>query len=343
MSAVIVFGVVAVASYVFVYGLRRWAVQRAILDIPNQRSSHTIPTPRGGGAAISTLVIAVGILLVLLGQTQSLSHALIYLGGAAVIAILGFRDDLHPLSSKMRFGIQGLVALVTIVGIGYFDRVNVPLLGDISFGILGALLTLVWIVGLTNAYNFMDGSDGLAGGIALCAGLAWAWLTRFDPFASTIALAIAAASLGFLGHNWSPAKIFMGDVGSTFLGYSFAVLPLLVKDHMPQASVVGVLLLWVFVFDTGFTMIRRWRRHENLLTAHRSHLYQRLIISGRSHRFIAILYTALTILGAICAFLMIQSDSPLNILLLITLLVIAFGVWLLVRVQENGAKVANAK
>ena len=115
---------------------------------------------------------------------------------------------------------QGIVAAISILGLGYFKVVTIPMLGELQLGVIGIVITFLWIIGLTNAYNFMDGIDGMAGGVALSAGIGWMWLASNmnNSFAFWVALAITASSLGFLGHNWSPAKIFMGDVGSTFLG-----------------------------------------------------------------------------------------------------------------------------
>src|SRR4051812_34421459 len=114
-SGLFVFISVVLASYLLVYGLRQWAIRKNILDIPNQRSSHSTPIPRGGGFAISILVIVIGILAILFGQVQSISSALVYLGCAATIAVLGFVDDLYKLPAKVRFGIQGAVAIITTI------------------------------------------------------------------------------------------------------------------------------------------------------------------------------------------------------------------------------------
>ena len=178
------------------------------------------------------------------------------------------------------------------------------------------MITWLWIVGLTNAYNFMDGSDGMAGSQAVIAGLGWAclgWLADF-PLLADLSLLLAVGSLGFLPHNWPPARIFMGDVGSAFLGYSFAVLPLLgLRAGGPLASlspILGLLLrLAVCLRHRVLTFLRRLRRGENVLAAHRSHLYQRLIIAGYSHRFVLLLYSGLAIIGAGAAIFWLRHPS----------------------------------
>jgi UDP-N-acetylmuramyl pentapeptide phosphotransferase/UDP-N-acetylglucosamine-1-phosphate transferase len=178
------------------------------------------------------------------------------------------------------------------------------LFGELQLGVFGILITFLWIMGLTNAYNFMDGIDGIAGGVAFAGGLGWMMLATqaHIPFAYWIALAIAASSLGFLGHNWSPAKIFMGDVASTFLGYTFAVLPLLSATKGGDALMLGTLLMWTFIMDAGVTFIRRAFKREKLLSAHRTHLYQRLVISGYSHPKVSLLYISLTLLAGALAY-----------------------------------------
>lgn len=301
MTRLIVFLILAVLSYFLVYLIRRYAEQRQILDHPNERSSHVTPTPRGGGLAIVLLVIGTGIWAI---NQAELSHALVYLACGLVIAWLGWRDDLHSLSARVRFAVQGLVAAVSIYGLGYFKAVTIPLFGELQLGVVGVIITFLWIVGLTNAYNFMDGIDGIAGGVALAAALGWMMLAAnmHNDFVFWIALAIAASSLGFLGHNWSPAKIFMGDVASTFLGYTFAVLPLLSATRGGDALMLGTLLMWTFIMDAGVTFIQRLLRGEKLLYGHRSHVYQRLVIGGYKHSTVSLLYIFLTLLAGILSY-----------------------------------------
>lgn len=234
----------------------------------------------------------------------SLNHALVYIICGLVIAWLGWRDDVSSLSMRVRFAVQGLVAVVLIYELGYFKAVTIPLFGELQLGVVGVVITFLWIIGLTNAYNFMDGIDGIAGGVAFAGGLGWMLLATnvHSSFAFWIALAIAASSLGFLGHNWSPAKIFMGDVASTFLGYTFAVLPLLSADQGGDALMLGTLLMWAFLLDTAVTFFRRLFNHENVFAAHRTHLYQRLVIGGYSHAAISTLYISLTLLAGLLSY-----------------------------------------
>jgi UDP-N-acetylmuramyl pentapeptide phosphotransferase/UDP-N-acetylglucosamine-1-phosphate transferase len=300
MTLIFIFFLLAILSYSSIYLIRRYTKQRRILDHPNERSSHVLPTPRGGGLALVVLVLGVGIFFMIQAE---INRRFIYVVCGAIIAWLGWRDDLQPLSPRLRFFVQGIVAALSIWWLGYFKVVTIPLFGELQLGAVGIAITFLWIMGLTNAYNFMDGIDGMAGGVALSAGIGWMWLASNvnNPFVFWIALAITASSLGFLGHNWSPAKVFMGDVGSTFLGYSFAVLPLISSDQGGDALLLGTLLMWTIIMDAGVTFIRRLIKHENVFAPHRSHLYQRLVIAGYKHETVSSLYILLTLLaGLLC-------------------------------------------
>lgn len=302
MTSILIFILLAILSALGVLIIRQYAERRRIMDHPNERSSHSAPTPRGGGLSIVIVVLMAGIVAAV--AEPSRSPSLIYLVCGAVIAYLGWRDDLHSLSPRVRFAVQGLVALASVLGMGYFKSVTIPLFGQLQLGAVGFVITILWIVGLTNAYNFMDGIDGMAGGVALSAALGWMFLaTRTNnDFVYWVALAIAAGSLGFLFQNWSPAKIFMGDAGSTFLGYTFAVLPLLSANEGGDALMLGTLLMWTFIMDAGVTFIRRALKGERVFDAHRTHLYQRLVIGGYKHAQVSALYILLTLLAAALAY-----------------------------------------
>ena len=275
------------------------AAKGYLLDHPNERSMHTVPTPRGGGLAIVILVLATAIFF---AKEISLKQSLIYIVSGALIAWMGWRDDAQSLSPKFRFTMQGIIAALSMAGMGYFKAVTIPLFGEIQLGAAGLVITFFWIVGLTNAYNFMDGIDGIAGGVAVSAALCWMLILSLggnlkNSFVFSLALAIAAGSLGFLLRNWSPAKIFMGDVASTFLGYSFAVMPLLASDNSGGALTLGTLLMWTFIMDAGLTFLYRLFKGEKVFSAHRSHLYQRMVMGGYSHAMVSSLYIALTLLA----------------------------------------------
>ncbi len=334
------------ASYLLVSGIRRWALRSNLLDIPNPRSSHTRPVPRGGGLAIVVISLIGLITIWILRPAWPWSALFVYVSGAALIAVVSLLDDLGSLPNWVRFAAHSLGAALVILGFGYWGSMDLPLLGAVPLGWLGLIITFLWIVGLTNAYNFMDGIDGIAGGQAIVAGLGWTILGWSDnqPLVAALGLLLAASSLGFLGHNWSPARIFMGDVGSAFLGYTFAVLPIVMAQYDPRFALAGVLLVWPFVFDTVFTFLRRLYNRENVFTAHRSHLYQRLVATGFSHKIVASLYIGLAIIGLVCSVALVMEWRWADYLTAIVMVVAPLILWLGTRWREcSVSKTANSQ
>jgi len=292
-----------VAAALLTRGLIEWTVARGIIDAPNARSSHTRSTPRGGGLSIVIVVVAVAVVIAVIRPEE-----LLHIGGAIVpalaIAAVSWLDDVQSLRNRTRFAVHLAAAVAAVAVLGPVTRVDLGSLGMIRFGPLAWPLTLLWIVGLTNAFNFMDGSDGIAGitAAAVAAGIAAAAAACGAGAVAVIAAACAGAALGFLTSNWQPARIFMGDVGSAFCGFLLAVLPLAVRaDAVPEVLPVAALALWPFIFDTSLTLLRRLRAGENIFQAHRSHLYQRLLIAGWSHRAVASLYGGMAAFGATLA------------------------------------------
>lgn len=296
------------ASWLLVYAVRYWAQRRRVFDIPNQRSSHSHPTPLGGGVGIVVVTL-------IAGAWYAASHPLdvavrAYLIAAGLIALIGWLDDLRALSSLVRLVCHVLGAVVLLLNI---DLASLAVGLGVPWWLIAVAL-LVWIVGLTNIYNFMDGIDGLAGVQGVVAGLWWTVAGTYLglPSVTTLALSVAASTVGFLQHNWPPARIFMGDVGSTFLGYTFAALPLLGVRARGDWSLLfaGALPLFPFLFDGALTIVRRALQGENLFQAHRSHLYQRLVIQGKSHRAVSSLYALYAALSGVAGFAIVTGRWP---------------------------------
>jgi UDP-N-acetylmuramyl pentapeptide phosphotransferase/UDP-N-acetylglucosamine-1-phosphate transferase len=305
-------------SYFGVLEYSKWAIREKILDIPNERSSHTEPIPRGGGLVIVALTLGGIFIYQVLGCCYSWKVVLGFMLGAFLIAGISWVDDLHSIPIGIRFTAHSLAAIIGIASFGYWHTVSFPLIGQIHLGLVGLPLSFFWIVGLTNAFNFMDGIDGIAAGQATVAGFWWfvfGWL-YLQPLLMVLGLFLACSSIGFLAHNWPPARIFMGDVGSAFLGYTFAMLPIMATDSLsPQGGWDGsflatILLTWPFLIDTTFTFLRRLYNGEDVLRSHRSHIYQRLAIAGYSSCFISLTYMGLTIMGGIMA--MVWSAPKVN-------------------------------
>lgn len=302
---------VGFASAVAVAAVRRFAVRKAMLDVPNERSSHKVPVPRLGGAAFVP-VVCVGAAMLLPRESMPTAVLAAFGAGAALLYVVSLVDDIYSLSTTVRFVFQfGAAGLLLWAAAAEMPREAGFWGGDLRgwAGIVVAAGLAVWIVGLINIYNFMDGIDGIAGLQAVVGGLAWAAVGYAQGLvvAPGIGCVVAAGAAGFLALNWPPAKIFMGDAGSTVLGFVFAGLPILAvveRGSGPAAPMwlaTGVLVVWPFLADGTFTILRRLGRGENILTAHRSHLYQRLVIAGVAHRTVTLVFSGLAALGAAVA------------------------------------------
>jgi Fuc2NAc and GlcNAc transferase len=314
MSVIGLMILAGIATAVGVRFLYRRAAAWRMIDVPNARSSHTEPTPRGGGLAMVIVVAATLVLYNAISHAAPWTVLIWYLVGAGLIAAISWLDDRCSLPNSLRLAVHIAGAVLAVLGVSHWPVVRFPLLGDVTLGWLGIGLALVWVVGLINAYNFMDGIDGLAGVQALVAGSGWmiVGLAAGQPVIVGAGGFVAGSSLGFLRYNWSPARIFMGDVGSAFLGYTFAVLPLLVVPAQSWALGCGVLLVWPFIFDSAFTFVRRLCRGERVWQAHRSHLYQRLVIAGASHRRVSYFYGVLAVLGSMAGVLWQYDDTGVS-------------------------------
>jgi len=270
--------------------IARWAAERRIVAIPNQRSSHARATPVGGGLPIVACVV-IGVAIVRNGAGPFGEVWSGYLAAGVFVAAISWWDDMHGTPAGSRLAVQTVAALMVLLPLREVIGPASPML-FVAAGV-------IWAVGLSNAYNFMDGIDGIAAVQAIVAGAGWVWLGwRNDDAVVAIAGAIAAGgSLGFLFYNWHPARIFMGDAGAAFLGFTFAVMTLVALARSWEHALAGALFVWPFLFDTAFTLARRLVRGENVLRAHRSHLYQRLVARGWSHRSVSALYGVLALAG----------------------------------------------
>ena len=254
----------------------------AVLDRPNERSSHTAPTPRGGGIAVVAAILLawVALVLVLTGRV-SVSFGLV-LCGALLLALVSWVDDRRSLSPAVRLSAQFVaVALplgaLMLMGVAALPQIWLP-------HWLGAIAAAVLWLWFTNLFNFMDGIDGLAASEAAAIGTGltvFACLGSGDPEFAALPVAIAGAASGFLVWNWAPARIFLGDVGSVPLGYllGFLLLGFAGEGHWK----IAVILPLYFVADATITLLRRFARGEQVWQAHREHFYQRAVQRGLSH------------------------------------------------------------
>lgn len=261
-------------SLLLTSALQRYALAKSLIDVPNERSSHTVPTPRGGGVAI---VLSFLFLLPVLPIFSLLSWSSTWglLGAGAGIAVLGFLDDHGHIAARWRLLGHFSAAVWALFWLGGAPPLAV--MGTtFDMGWIGILLAILYLVWTLNLYNFMDGIDGLASVEAIFASLSAALIYAFmglDAMAwAPLLLSFAVA--GFLYWNFPPAKIFMGDAGSGFLGVTLGVFSLQAAWASPSLIWVWLILMGVFVVDATFTLIRRLMRGDKIYEAHRSHAYQ---------------------------------------------------------------------
>lgn len=273
-----------VAAAVAVGGVRRYALARSILDLPNPRSSHDAPTPRGGG--LGMILPFVGLVALYLAVADHFEPEIVLALGAIIgVAMVGWMDDRSGVSVRARLlvHVAAGLALLPLVLSG-----SVPTAAE-------TVIAAAWVfaaVSAVNVVNFMDGIDGLIGSQLLLFGIHLAVLGRIGSEALVWGVVLAATCAGFLVWNWPPARIFMGDAGSGALGLiAVAGGMLLVRDHGVSA-VAAFLPLYPLFLDAATTLARRAFRGERIWEAHRSHLYQRLANGGWGHRRVTLLYAA---------------------------------------------------
>jgi len=304
-------------TYFGVRAFRAWTLRRGVLDHPNERSSHTDPTPRGGGLVVAVVVLAAYVIAAgLVGFEISWG----FLAGSLIVVAISWLDDIYSVSFIWRLLAHSVAAICLLLDLGYLSTIVMyDTTTPLSIGIIGAVVSFVWIIWLINAYNFMDGIDGIAGTQAVAAAIGWllAGLANGSPATMVLGGSVLFAALAFLLHNWSPARIFMGDAGSAFLGFTFASLPFIFRGSLTSDSgisaTIGVLFVWMFVFDSVVTLIRRILNGEKIWTAHRQHLYQRLVISGYSHQKTTLIYGTFSLPIAILAGLSAGEDTRVPI------------------------------
>ncbi|MCG9895586.1 MAG: glycosyltransferase family 4 protein, partial [Fimbriimonadaceae bacterium] len=261
-----------VAGIALTEGARRMALKNQVMDVPSERGMSTQVTPRGGGISIVILGTIFGIAAWLFGAL-SLSEFLGVTGLGLIIAVLGFVDDVKNLPAKVRFPIQGAC------GVGALLLLH-PLPAD-PLGWAWFALLFVGTVWFINAYNFMDGIDGIAGSQAVAGGLACALLfAPLQPVLSLYSLVLAGAAGGFLVRNWNPAAIFMGDTGSTYLGFTFAALLIAGSDASPGFAPAWAIVFSPFLMDATVTLVMRMANGEKFTEPHRTHVFQ--LVAKRS-------------------------------------------------------------
>ena len=321
------------------------ATRYRLVDLPNRRSTHALPTARGGGAAIVVTMAAGATAAAIRWPAMAVPIMLGALAPALVIGVVGAIDDMQPLKASLRLLIHITVAVAITWFLGPIRVVGIPGLPDIELGWAAWAVTVLWIVGLTNAYNFMDGIDGMAGLGAVVAGLSIATIAvaLWVPPLMVLGGFLAAAAGGFLVFNWQPARIFMGDVGSGFLGVFFAAIPLLFHARFHSDVILPVAMcLWPYIYDPFLSVFRRALSGHNPLEPHREFLFHRLVRSGVPHAWVSLLYGGLAAVGGLAGVAMVTPQIPLQVRMLAPLVPVILAGCLTAAVETRCTMVSLA-
>nr|WP_144920672.1 MraY family glycosyltransferase [Paenibacillus bovis] len=288
-----------VASILITPLVKKLAIRFNITDQPNHRKIHQKAMPRLGGLAIY-LSFIIGLIV----SQQDSPYIWPITIGSLIIMVTGILDDAFDLRPKYKLIGQLLAALVVIRGGLDVEFINLPFGGQLDFGYLTIPLTILWIVGITNAINLIDGLDGLAAGVSSIALITLSIMAflQGDIFVVTIALMLLGSTLGFLIYNFHPAKIFMGDSGALFLGFMISVLAMLGFKNVTVVSlVIPIIILGVPISDTFFAIIRRLINKRPLAAADQHHLHHRIINSGFTHRQAVLIIYGIAIMFSLAA------------------------------------------
>jgi UDP-N-acetylmuramyl pentapeptide phosphotransferase/UDP-N-acetylglucosamine-1-phosphate transferase len=314
------------------------------LDHPNERSLHAAPIPRTGGLAI-LMSLAVGVLLALVltlingkPQISLTGTSLWFVGMILLVAFISLWDDWVELPPGARLTIHGLAAVGMVLGAGLkIQSLSVPLVGSLNLGWFMLPLTVLFLIWMTNLYNFMDGMDGFAGGMGLVgfgflSYLAW---QGGHPFTALLSLLTATSAAGFLLYNKPPARIFMGDVGSTLLGFLAGALSVLGVTQGLFNIWVPVLIFSPFIVDATVTLLRRLFRGAKVWQAHREHCYQRMVLLGWSHRKTVLVEYCLMVACGITAVIYTKVGESERLILLVAWALVYLGLILGVGIAER--------
>lgn len=307
------------------------------IDYPKARGMHQKPMPRMGGLAIVIGFMFTVLLLyrfVEFGETRKLIGFMI---GATMIVVLGMFDDIYDLRARFKFFVQILAALVAIMSGIQIHVVMWPVTKALTY--LSVPITLLWIVGVTNAVNLIDGLDGLAAGVSSIAALCVMVLCILtgEEMAILLTAALAGSCLGFLPRNFNPAQIFMGDTGATFLGYTLAVTSILgvFKGYAILALVVSMLCLGLPIFDTIFAMVRRFAKHQPIMQADRGHLHHRLIDRGFTQKQAVMILYIISALCGIFAILIAVKDAKVVVVIVFMVFVMSLVIYFFNHRKKN--------
>jgi len=296
--------------------VKHFTIRKSILDLPNERSSHFLPTPRGGGIAIAiTWFLAITYLYIRKDIDSTPFFALLC---GLPISVIGLVDDVITISPRVRFFVQVICATIAIFLLGGLNIINIGF-QVISFPYLFSIVAVFGIVWFTNLFNFLDGIDGYISAEVIFIGFAF-----FLLFGEVPPALLAVVTAGFLVWNWQPAKIFMGDVGSTLLGFTMGVFAVYYQNEGVASILIWIMLTSLFWFDATLTLYRRWRNNEKLSQAHRKHAYQRIVQAGFSHQKTVLYGISINFLILLLVLIAIKYPELTLVMLLVNLLLLYY-------------------
>lgn len=271
-----------ILTLLFTGYMRHYALKKNIIDNPNERSSHSVPTPRGGGVAVVCSYL-LALVVLIYSQQVTVHLGLTLMAAVFVIALLGFLDDHGHINSMLRLAIHFLVAIGVVISLGGFAEVTV--FNGLELGFIANIIAVLFLVWLLNLYNFMDGINGIASveAITTTVSVAILYCVLSASLNTDLLLLLAASVFGFLLWNFPKAKIFMGDACSGFLGLTLGILALIALQENLALFCAWIICLGVFIVDATYTLVKRVLSGYKMYDAHRSHGYQILSRKWGSH------------------------------------------------------------
>lgn len=320
---VVAFIVALAVAYLITPTIKDLAVKAGAMDAPDARKVHTKPIPRMGG-----LAIYLGFVLAVIASMHINREVMGLLLGGTVILIVGIVDDLKQLSPKVKLAGQILAAIVLVLFDIRIEWITNPFGDMLYLEYFSVPLTLLWVVGLTNTVNLIDGLDGLAAGVSTIAAITILLVALQQNFLTVAILmaALAGSALGFLQHNFNPAEIFMGDTGSMFLGYMLAAVSVTgtVKSAATIALIVPIVALGLPIMDTAFAIMRRYRNGRPIFKPDKGHLHHRLLAMGLSQKQAVLLMYVISACLGLSAIALTEVNKGYGLLIIIGLLAVAF-------------------
>lgn len=324
-------------SWLFTYPVRKLAIKLNILDYPERRKIHEVPIPRLGGLALFVGAF-IGMIYLRPEGDQVIGIGL----GSLTVFLTGLIDD--KISLRPIFKLTGqLMATYFLISTGVLvEKITLPVFGVIELGMMSIPITVLWIIGITNAMNLIDGLDGLATGISVIALLSMLVMAIIDAqsLAMVLCVVLIGANVGFLYHNFYPATIYMGDSGSNFLGFMIAVISILglFKNITFFSFIIPVIILAVPIFDTLLAIFRRIMNKENIMKADNQHIHYRLIANGYSHRKAVVLLYGFSAIFGLIAILFARASFAISLLITIFILLLLYMIAELAGIVGNGEK-----